>query len=243
MDQPQPNPASPWEANPPPGTPAPTSDAPFEPIDGTAPDASEPPPDGDPSSYVDDTDAGDGTRFEPLDGLAGKPKIPFTDDEIIDGTAFVAMLASARATRIEFNDADVETFKRAYKRIFPPFVTTAAVIAPLRLGDALAEYGIHKSMGPGFDLTAVPAWVRIAVGGLLLSTSTILAASAVASEHTDNPKSDSQPKEDPLNTDPPGHQSEPEPDAAPETPPHDGAAAPETGQPPSNGVRPGAAWA
>lgn len=236
--------SNPWADNPPEPNP-PTSDPNnFEPIgDEDIPDEQlEEPTQGDPSSYVDDQVGEDGTRFEPIGAIDATPKEPFTDEEILDGTAIVAMIAGARAARVPIqNEADVETFQKAYKNILAPYISTAAVIKPLKLGPALARYGIHKNMGPGFDLERVPALARLGIGAVILSVSGFLGLTAVARSHTGQRAAPEPQRRDPLNTDPPDRPPEPEPE--PPRAEHTDAPAPDqAASPPAPGAQPGQPW-
>lgn len=106
--------------------------------------------------------------------------IPFTDEEIVDGSAFITMMVAQRAlsTPIESQE-QVELYMQAYKNVFAPFASTPALIAPLKLGEALARYGIGKNMQPGTSLEVLPPLVRITVGGVVLGVSSFMAMQAV----------------------------------------------------------------
>lgn len=122
----------------------------------------------------------EGSKPPPAKPLAKAGVVPFTDEEIVDGSAFMTLMMAQRMLNqpIE-SQQQAEMYMQAYKSVFAPFVSTSAMIAPLKLGEALAKYGIGKNMQPGASLEALPPLVRITVGGVVLGVSSFMAMQAV----------------------------------------------------------------
>lgn len=92
---------------------------------------------------------------------------PFTDEEILSAVGVGLMLG----LRLQ-DEEEVRIWNEHWNWIVKPMLPTAAVLKPLRLGDALAKYGIGKGMLPGTGaLENLPDWVRLLIGGAVLSFS------------------------------------------------------------------------
>lgn len=127
-----------------------------------------PPPTPDPESTTNPE------GFTPLEGETfdelppgPKPIQPFSGEEIVNGTAMILALG-LRFQSVEEANAFTSAFRAGILPMLPP----AAVLDALRVGDALAEYGIGKNRLPGVgNMAALPAWLRLVVGGLVLAMS------------------------------------------------------------------------
>lgn len=118
-----------------------------------------------------------------------KPTVtPFSDEEIVNFSAMATIFAGAPITKTKLEtEHDVTVYQTAFKNVFGPIMPTAAMIAPLKLGDALAAYGVGKGMGPGFSLEQLPAWVRLTLGAVVLGGSSFMAFTAVRNEQKETP--------------------------------------------------------
>jgi hypothetical protein len=105
-----------------------------------------------------------------------KPKfevIPFTDAEVVSGAAFIAMFGGERMEMFE-TEEEKTIFGNAFLSIAP------LTLKSLKLGDALAEYGIGKNSMPGIgQVEAMPAWLRLIVGGAAIGAGTYAGGMAV----------------------------------------------------------------
>lgn len=127
-----------------------------------------PPPTPDPESTTNPE------GFAPLEGEAfdelppgPEPIQPFSGEEIVSGTAMILALGLHFQTPEEAN-AFVAAYRAGIVSMLPP----AAVLDALKVGEALAEYGIGKNRLPGMgNMAALPAWLRLVVGGLILAAS------------------------------------------------------------------------
>lgn len=131
-----------------------------------------PPP---PSPPQDPEFTTDGDGFTPLendeDGFEGLPEPepvqPFSGEEIVNGTAMMLALGLRFGTAEEAN-----AFVAAYRTGILPMLPPAAVLDALGVGAALAHYGIAKNRLPGMgNLAALPEWIRLLLGGLILAMS------------------------------------------------------------------------
>jgi hypothetical protein len=108
---------------------------------------------------------------------------PFSDEEIVNFSATASLFVGSPITKTKLEtEHEVTVYQTAFKHVFGPIMPTAAMIAPLKLGDALATYGIGKGMGPGFSLEQLPAWVRLTLGAVVLGGSSFMAFTAVKNE-------------------------------------------------------------
>ena len=158
--QPQPDPAQPPEAG---------SSSEAEPSVEPAPSPEE-------DGYPD---------FEPLEGIEGEPEgqalppppapapEPFTGQEIASGVAMALMMGLQIA-----NDEERAAFERAFAQALP-FMPTPFILDTLKVGEALAAYGIHKGMTGPADLGRLPAWLRLLLGAATLGMAGYSAARAV----------------------------------------------------------------
>lgn len=127
-----------------------------------------PPPTPDPESTTN-TEGFTSLEGEPFDELPPGPEPiqPFTGEEIVGGTAMILALGLRFQTPEEAN-----AFVAAYRAGIVPMLPPAAVLDALKVGEALAEYGIGKNRVPGLgDMAALPAWLRLVLGGLILAAS------------------------------------------------------------------------
>lgn len=110
---------------------------------------------------LDDSDPGEGEGFQALP--LAEPIIPFTGEEIANGTALLLGLG----LRLQ-SPEEVAAFQRAFQSttLLPP----AQVLDALKVGEALAAYGIGKNRLPGAGrLADLPPWMRILAGGAVLA--------------------------------------------------------------------------
>lgn len=147
-------------------------EAPYEPNNPTPPN---PPVELEASSGSE----ADTATFTPLEGEEGaetafeeipsapEPVIPFTGAEIVNGTAMVLALGLRFQTPQE-----AQAFMTTYKAGVVPMLPPAAVLDALKVGEALATYGIGRNRLPGMgNLAELPAWLRLMLGGLVLAMS------------------------------------------------------------------------
>jgi len=67
---------------------------------------------------------------------------------------------------------EAQAFMNAYRVGILPMLPPAAVLNALKVGEALAHYGIAKNRLPGIGSMAnLPEWLRLALGGLVLAMS------------------------------------------------------------------------
>lgn len=96
-----------------------------------------------------------------------EPVQPFTGEEIVNGTAMVLALGLRFQTPQE-----AQAFISTYKAGIVPMLPPAAVLDALRVGEALAKYGIGRNRLPGMgNLAELPDWIRLMLGGLVLAMS------------------------------------------------------------------------
>ncbi len=97
---------------------------------------------------------------------AGLPPIePFSGEEIVNGTAIMLALGLRFQTPQE-----AQAFTEAYKSGIVPMLPPAAVLDALRVGEALARYGLGRNAIPGIgNLAQLPDWLRLVLGGLVLA--------------------------------------------------------------------------
>jgi hypothetical protein len=81
---------------------------------------------------------------------------PWSDEEIISGVAVSVVLGLAQQGQLRTPD-EVEIFNTSFMKVAP------AAIKTLKIGEALAVYGIGKNTGVG-GLERLPPWVRLALG-------------------------------------------------------------------------------
>ncbi|WP_036218453.1 hypothetical protein, partial [Calidithermus chliarophilus] len=146
-------------------------------------------------------DAGDG--FTPLEGVQpegavpadegeGQPQEkpnplqqlePYSDEEIMGGAALAAMFVlKARGAGLK-TEQEVSAFERAFAWVEYPILKTSRLLEPLKLGEALREFGIAKGNIPGLSKGGdAPAWVRLLVGGVGLGLAMWNGTRAVAAE-------------------------------------------------------------
>lgn len=97
---------------------------------------------------------------------------PFTADEIVSGAA----LALTLGLRLEEPD-DIKTFQEAFTWVIRPVFPTSQVVEQLRLGQALAHYGVGKGRGLGGG--ELPPLVRLVAGSMALGLAGYMAHQAV----------------------------------------------------------------
>lgn len=108
----------------------------------------------------------DEAAFEEIPS-APEPVIPFTGEEIVNGTAMVLALGLRFQTPQE-----AQAFMTTYKAGVVPMLPPAAVLDALKVGEALAAYGIGRNRLPGMNnLAELPGWLRLVLGGLVLAMS------------------------------------------------------------------------
>lgn len=119
----------------------------------------------------------DQVPFTPLEGEPAEPAFeslpsepviePFSGEEIVNGTAMVLALGLRFQTPEE-----AQAFVTAYKMGLVPMLPPAAVLDALKVGEALAAYGIGRNRLPGIgSLAELPEWLRLVLGGLVLAMS------------------------------------------------------------------------
>lgn len=92
---------------------------------------------------------------------------PFSGEEIVSGTAMILALGLRFQTPEEAN-----AFTSAFRQGIVPMLPPAAVLDALKVGEALARYGIGRNALPGVgNLAALPDWLRLLLGGLVLAVS------------------------------------------------------------------------
>lgn len=113
---------------------------------------------------LDDTEVPGEPGFEDLPPApVVEPVIPFTGEELANGTAMLLMLG----LRLQ-SPEEVEAFKGAFQAT--TFLPPAQVLDMLKVGEALAAYGIGKNRLPGMGRAEnLPPWVRVALGGAVLA--------------------------------------------------------------------------
>jgi len=94
----------------------------------------------------------------PFESLPSEPPIePFTGEEIVNGTA----MALALGLRFQTPE-EAQAFVTAYKVGLVPMLPPAQVLDALKVGEALAAYGIGRNRLPGMgNLAELPEWLRL----------------------------------------------------------------------------------
>ncbi|GAA5334072.1 hypothetical protein [Thermus hydrothermalis] len=106
-------------------------------------------------------DLGDFSELPP----AEPPVIPFTGEEIAGGAAFLLMLG----VRVQ-SEEEKAAFLRAWQGALFGLMPPAQVLDVLKVGEALAQYGIGKNRVPGMgSVENLPPWLRILLGGGVLA--------------------------------------------------------------------------
>ena len=134
---------------------------------------------GEPPTSTDDSVMG----FEPLEGEEAfsdlppepEPVIPFTGAELVQATTWILVLGLRLQTPEE-----VQSFTEAFQRGIVPMLPPAQVLDMLKVGEALAQYGIGRNRLPGMGgLDQLPPWLRIVLGGVVVALSAYGGARAV----------------------------------------------------------------
>jgi hypothetical protein len=130
----------------------PDPQAPQQPMPETSPDSSSessPPP----FEHIDDV-----TEAEtPASSTPARVVVePWSDEEIISGVAVSVVLGLAQQGQIR-TPQEADVFNDSFMKVAP------AAIKTLKIGEALAVYGIGKNTGVG-GLERLPPWVRLALG-------------------------------------------------------------------------------
>ncbi len=158
--------------------------APPEPEPQPQPDPAPPPEAGSNSAAESSAEEADYPDFEPLEaegepegkvpaGAAPPAPEPFTGQEIASGVA-MALMMGLKIT----SDEERAAFERAFTQAVP-FMPTPFILDALKVGEALAAYGIHKGMTGPADLRRLPAWLRLLLGAATLGMAGYSAARAV----------------------------------------------------------------
>jgi hypothetical protein len=93
-----------------------------------------------------------------------EPIVPFTGEDIASGVAFALVFGLRLQTPEE-----VAAFQRAFQAGVGGLLPPAAVLDALKVGDALAAYGIGKNRLPMGGVENLPPWLRILLGGAALA--------------------------------------------------------------------------
>jgi len=159
--------------------------APLEPEQQPQPEPAPPPEAGSSSAAESSAEESDYPDFEPLEEAEGEPEgesptgaappapEPFTGQEIASGVAMALMMGLKIAS-----DEERAAFERAFTQAVP-FMPTPFILDALKVGEALAAYGIHKGMTGPADLARLPAWLRLLLGAATLGMAGYSAARAV----------------------------------------------------------------
>ena len=114
-----------------------------------------------------------------------KPKyevIPFSDAEVVSGAAFIALLGGERLEMFA-TEEEKAIFAKSWMSFAPP------TLKGLKIGEALAEYGIGKNSMPGLgQIEAMPAWMRLAAGGAAIGIGVYAGGMAVSAERNKQAK-------------------------------------------------------
>jgi hypothetical protein len=104
-----------------------------------------------------------------------EPIIPFTGTELVQAATWILVFGLRLQTPEE-----VQAFTEAFQRGIVPMLPPAAVLDYLKVGEALASYGIGKNRLPAMgSVEALPPWLRILLGGVVLALSAYGGARAV----------------------------------------------------------------
>lgn len=96
-----------------------------------------------------------------------EPVIPFTGEELVQAATWLLLLGIRPQT-----EEEVKAFTEAFHRGVLPMLPPAAVLDYLRVGEALASYGIGKNRLPAMgSVEALPPWLRILLGGVVVGAS------------------------------------------------------------------------
>lgn len=103
-----------------------------------------------------------------FESIPSEPAIEaFSGEEIVNGTAMILALGLRFETPQE-----AQAFMTTYKAGVVPMLPPAAVLDALKVGEALAKYGIGRNRIPGMgNLAELPEWLRLVLGGLVLAMS------------------------------------------------------------------------
>jgi hypothetical protein len=114
--------------------------------------------------------------FAPLEGEEAsfsdlppepEPVIPFTGEELVQGITWLLLLGIRPQSQEE-----AQAFTEAFQRGILPMLPPAAVLNYLKVGEALASYGIGKNRLPAMgSVGALPPWLRILLGGVVVGAS------------------------------------------------------------------------
>ncbi len=109
-------------------------------------------------------------EFTPL-GEAGEgpsPEIiPFTGEDLVQAATWLLLLGVRPQT-----EEEARAFTEAFRRGILPMLPPAAVLDYLKVGEALAAYGIGRNRLPTVgSVDAMPPWLRILLGGVVLGVS------------------------------------------------------------------------
>jgi len=114
--------------------------------------------------------------FAPLEGEEAsfsdlppepEPVIPFTGEELVQGITWLLLLGIRPQSQEE-----AQAFTEAFQRGILPMLPPAAVLNYLKVGEALASYGIGKNRLPAMgSVEALPPWLRILLGGVVVGAS------------------------------------------------------------------------
>jgi hypothetical protein len=114
--------------------------------------------------------------FAPLEGEEAsfsdlppepEPVIPFTGAELVQAATWILVFGLRLQTPEE-----VQAFTEAFQRGILPMLPPAAVLNYLKVGEALASYGIGKNRLPAMgSVEALPPWLRILLGGVVVGAS------------------------------------------------------------------------
>ena len=103
-------------------------------------------------------------EFQDLNGEPEPEVIPFAGEDIANGVAF-ALIMGLRLQSPNEMQAFQQAFRAGVAGLLPP----ASVLDALKVGEALAAYGIGKNRLPVGGVEALPPWVRILLGGVALA--------------------------------------------------------------------------
>jgi hypothetical protein len=125
-----------------------------------------------PPTSTDDSVMG----FAPLEGEEASfsdlppedgPIIPFTGAELVQAATWILVFGLRLQTPEE-----VQAFTEAFQRGVVPMLPPAQVLDMLKVGEALAQYGIGRNRLPGIGgLDQLPPWLRILLGGVVVGAS------------------------------------------------------------------------
>ena len=115
---------------------------------------------------IDDTQVTGEPGFQDLPP-ALEPVIPFTGEDLVQAATWLLLLGVRPQT-----EEEARAFTEAFRRGILPMLPPAAVLDYLKVGEALAAYGIGKNRLPTVgSVDAMPPWLRILLGGVVLGVS------------------------------------------------------------------------